>query len=158
MIDYEEYINALRKCANEHDNDTTYTGHIIVSNLCRDTANLLESLEQEPDKRVITTIKRIDLPTVGEILKEEFMDPYGISAYRLAKDIFVPVSRIQSILNGTRKITVDTSIRLGKYFGVSYDYFLNIQNDIDIRRASEDMFDEINKIKQIMTDKEGVIK
>ena len=95
-------------------------------------------------------IVKIDLPTVGEILKKEFMDPYGISAYRLAKDIFVPVSRIQAILNGTRKITVDTSIRLGKYFGVSYHYFLNIQNDIDIRRTSEDMIDEINKIKEIM--------
>ena len=42
MTDYQKYINALRKCAKEHDNDTTYTGHIIVSDLCRDTANLLE--------------------------------------------------------------------------------------------------------------------
>ena len=48
-----------------------------------------------PNMRSITMTKRIDLPTVGEILKEEFMDPYGISGYRLAKDIFVPVSRIQ---------------------------------------------------------------
>ena len=48
MKDYQKYINALRKCAKEHDNDTTYTGHIVVSDLCRDTANLLESLEQEP--------------------------------------------------------------------------------------------------------------
>ena len=48
MTDYQNYINALRKCAKEHDNDTTYTGHIIVSDLCRDTANLLEALEQEP--------------------------------------------------------------------------------------------------------------
>ena len=48
MIDYQKYINALRKCAKEHDNDTTYTGHIIVSDLCRDTANLLEALEQKP--------------------------------------------------------------------------------------------------------------
>lgn len=48
MTDYQKYINALRKCAKEHDNDTTYTGHIVVSDLCRDTANLLESLEQEP--------------------------------------------------------------------------------------------------------------
>ena len=48
MTDYQKYINALRKCAKEHENDTTYTGHIIVSNLCRDTANLLEALEQEP--------------------------------------------------------------------------------------------------------------
>ena len=93
--------------------------------------------------------KRIELPTVSEILREEFMEPFGISAYRLAKDINVPVSRIQAILNGNRKITIDTSIRLGRYFGVSYYYFLNIQNDIDIRRASEDMFDEVNKIKEI---------
>ena len=50
MTDYQKYINALRKCAKEHANDTTYTGHIRVSDLCRDTANLLEELEQEPRK------------------------------------------------------------------------------------------------------------
>ena len=48
MRDYQKYINALRKCAKEHDNDKTSMGHIIVSDLCRDTANLLEELEQEP--------------------------------------------------------------------------------------------------------------
>ena len=48
MIDYKKYINALRKCAKEHENDRTSTGHIIISDLCRDTANLLEELEQEP--------------------------------------------------------------------------------------------------------------
>ena len=48
MKDYQQYINALRKCAKEHENDRTSTGHIIVSYLCRDTANLLEALEQEP--------------------------------------------------------------------------------------------------------------
>ena len=47
MIDYQKYINALRKCVKEQKNDRTSTGHIIVSDLCRDTANLLESLEQE---------------------------------------------------------------------------------------------------------------
>ena len=47
MTDYQKYINALRKCAKEHENDRTFTGHIIVSDLCRDTANLLEALEQE---------------------------------------------------------------------------------------------------------------
>lgn len=52
MIDYQKYINALRKCAKEHDNDITYTGHIIVSDLCRDTANLLEELSssEKPNK------------------------------------------------------------------------------------------------------------
>ncbi len=48
MTDYKKYINALRKCAKEHENDRTFTGHIIVSDLCQDTANLLEELEQEP--------------------------------------------------------------------------------------------------------------
>ena len=55
--------------------------------------------------------KFIPTPTISEILKEEFMDPLGLSAYRLAKDIHVPVSRIQEILNGTRSISADTSLR-----------------------------------------------
>lgn len=50
MTDYQKYINALRKCAKEHENDRTFTGHIIVSDLCKDTANLLEALGQEPKK------------------------------------------------------------------------------------------------------------
>ena len=62
---------------------------------------------------------RIAAPTAGEILAEEFMKPLGISSYRLAMDIRVPVSRIQDILHDRRKITADTSIRLAKYFGVS---------------------------------------
>lgn len=57
----------------------------------------------------------------------------NISAYKLAKEIHVPVSRIQDILHNRRKITADTSHRLAKYFGVSDRYFLNIQDDIDIR-------------------------
>lgn len=78
--------------------------------------------------------KKIELPTIGQILKEEFLESCGISAYRLEKDINVPVSRIQAILNGNRKITIDTSKKLGKYFGVSDEYFLNIQNSIDNKR------------------------
>lgn len=94
---------------------------------------------------------RIEAPSVGEILMEEFMSPNGISAYRLAKDLFVPVSRVQDILKGRRKITVDTSIRLGLYFGVSEKYFLNIQNDIDCRNQKELMKDELKKIKSLQT-------
>jgi addiction module HigA family antidote len=89
----------------------------------------------------------IELPSVGEILREEFMEPLGISAYRLAKDIGVSVSRIQDILNGTRKVTVDTSLRLAKYFGVSDRYFLNIQNDIDIRKLKHKNEKDLNDIK-----------
>lgn len=62
---------------------------------------------------------RIETPSIGEILQEEFMIPMGLSAYKLAQDIKVPVSRIQDILHGRRKITADTSLRLAKLFGVS---------------------------------------
>ncbi|MBP3899104.1 MAG: HigA family addiction module antidote protein [Mogibacterium sp.] len=90
--------------------------------------------------------KRIETPSVSEILKEEFMEPMNISAYRLAKDIGVPVSRVQDILHGRRKITVDTSLRLAKYFGVSDSYFLNIQNDIDFRNEKEKLKSELDNI------------
>ena len=89
----------------------------------------------------------IETPTVGEILWEEFMEPMGISAYKLAQGTFVPVSRIQDILHGRRKITVDTSLRLGRFLGVSDRYFLNLQNDIDIRNECIHKMDELEKIQ-----------
>ena len=95
--------------------------------------------------------KIIKTPSAGEILEEEFMRPMGISAYRMAHDINVPVSRIQDILHGRRKITVDTSLRLAKYFGVSDTYFLNIQNDIDIRNAKLEFAEEIERIPCLCT-------
>lgn len=61
MIDYKKYINALRKCAKEHENDNTFTGHIIVSDLCRDTANLLEELEQESFEDAISRQAVLDI-------------------------------------------------------------------------------------------------
>lgn len=94
--------------------------------------------------------KRIETPKVSEILLEEFMEPFGISAYRLAKDINVPVSRIQDILHDRRAITVDTSLRLGKFFGVSDMYFLNLQNDIDIRNEKQRLADELSQIQPVV--------
>lgn len=90
---------------------------------------------------------KIETPKISEILLEEFMQPLGISAYRLAKDINVPVSRIQDLLKNKRKITVDTSLRLARYFSVNDSYFLNLQNDIDIRNALLTMETELNNIK-----------
>jgi addiction module HigA family antidote len=89
----------------------------------------------------------IPTPSVGEILKEEFMEPLNLSAYKLAQAIHVPASRIQDILHDRRKITADTSLRLAKFFGVSDRYFLDIQNDIDIRNLKISMADEISQIK-----------
>ena len=91
----------------------------------------------------------IETPKISEILWEEFMKPMNISAYKLANDIHVPVSRIQDILHERRKITVDTSIRLGIYFGVSEKYFLDLQNDIDIRNAKHENSDELERIQAL---------
>lgn len=91
--------------------------------------------------------KMIETPKISEILNEEFMEPLGISAYKLAKDIDVPVSRVQDILHDRRKITIDTSLRLARYFGVSDRYFINLQNDIDSRNAKIEMAEAYAKIK-----------
>lgn len=93
--------------------------------------------------------KIIETPKISEILLEEFMNPYGISAYRLAKELNVPVSRIQDILHDRRKITADTSLRLAKFFGVSDKYFLDIQNDIDIRELKINLAKEIDSIEPL---------
>ncbi len=88
----------------------------------------------------------MEAPKMSEILSEEFMTPLGLSAYKLAQEIHVPVSRIQDILHDRRKITADTSIRLGKFFGVSDRYFLDMQDDIDIRNTKMQIMEEINRI------------
>lgn len=93
------------------------------------------------EKYIITT-------SISEILIEEFMEPLSLSSYKLAKEIDVPVSRIQDIIHGRRKITADTSLRLAKFFGVSDGYFLNLQNDIDIRNRKLEIADSIKNIKQ----------
>ena len=92
------------------------------------------------------TNNRIETPSIGEILQEEFMIPMGLSAYKLAQDIKVPVSRIQDILHGRRKITADTSLRLAKLFDVSDSYFLEMQNEIDMRNLKILLADELAKI------------
>jgi len=94
-------------------------------------------------------MSKIETPKMSEILKEKFMIPLGISAYRLAHDIDVPVSRIQDILHDRRKITADTSIRLGRYFGVSERYFLNLQVDIDIRNTKSIIKESIMRIRPV---------
>lgn len=89
----------------------------------------------------------ITTPKIGEILLEEFMEPMGLSAYKLAHEIHVPVSRIQDIIHDRRKITADTSLRLARFFGVSDRYFLDMQNDIDLRELKLQMSEEIQSIQ-----------
>jgi antitoxin HigA-1 len=80
-------------------------------------------------------IERLDPIPPGEILLEEFMKPLGLSINQVARDIDVPPGRISEIVGGKRAITADTALRLGKYFGVSPEVWLNLQTDFDLRIA-----------------------
>lgn len=80
----------------------------------------------------------------GEVLKEEFLEPMGISAYKLAVDTGMPHTRISQIINEKRSITANTAIKLGLYFGTSPEFWLGLQNDYDIE---ETMRSEGKKIK-----------
>jgi antitoxin HigA-1 len=71
----------------------------------------------------------------GRFLKEEFLDPLGVSAYRLAKDINVPVNRIAAIVGGKRAITADTALRLAQYFGTDAQSWINLQARYDLEVA-----------------------
>lgn len=86
-----------------------------------------------------------DLPPVhpGEQLREEFLKPLGLSAYKLAKDINVSVSRIQDLVAERRTVTGDTALRLARYFGTTPEFWLNLQRDYDLDRARIATGDEI---------------
>ena len=77
--------------------------------------------------------KRLDPIPPGEILREEFMRPLGVSINTLARDLDVPVNRISEIVNGKRAITADTALRLGKYFAVSPEIWLDLQSDYELQ-------------------------
>ncbi|MGP3641283.1 HigA family addiction module antitoxin [Lentilactobacillus hilgardii] len=93
-------------------------------------------------------MNEIPTPKISEILEEEFMKPLNLSDYALAKQIKLPTSRVQDILHNQLKITVDTSVRLGRIFGVYDRYFLNSQNDIDLRNAEKNSGDKYQLIKR----------
>ena len=73
----------------------------------------------------------------GEILLAEFMEPYGLTAYRLAKELCVPAPRVNDVVRGRRAISADTALRLGIYFGLPAQFWLNLQNDYDLRLAAK---------------------
>lgn len=83
----------------------------------------------------------------GEILKEEFLVPLGVSGYRLSKDTFIPQTRISEILKGKRRITADTALRFSKYFGTSAKFWLGLQDDYDLEEEINSKKMKIENIK-----------
>ncbi len=81
----------------------------------------------------------------GEILLEEFLEPMGISQYRLAKDTSVPARRINEIVHGTRSITADTALRLSRFFGTSERFWLNLQTQYDIEVQKDKLKGRLDK-------------
>lgn len=93
--------------------------------------------------------RRIETPNAGEILKEEFLDPLNITPYRLSKEINVSTSTVLDIVHNKRKISTEMALRLAKYFGNSYKFWLNLQNEIEVREIEAKKRNELDKIRTI---------
>ncbi|MDR9860130.1 HigA family addiction module antitoxin [Treponema socranskii] len=89
---------------------------------------------------------KIELPKIGDIIAKEFLEPLGITPYRLAKDLGVSTSSILDLVHGKRKISVEMALRLSKYFGTSSKFWLNMQNELDLREAKEKLKSDLDKI------------
>jgi len=85
----------------------------------------------------------------GEVLREEFLKPNNISAYKLSKDIGIPQTRTSEIIKGNRSITADTALRLSYYFGNSAKFWLGLQNDFDLEEQKKIKAKDLKRIKRI---------
>jgi addiction module HigA family antidote len=93
-------------------------------------------------------MKKLNNIHPGEVLQEEFLLPLNISAYRLAKDIGIPQTRLSQILKGNRRITADTALRLSQYFGNAAKFWLGLQDDYDIEEQKSLKEKEFTGIKR----------
>lgn len=86
----------------------------------------------------------------GEILKEEFLKPLGLSEYRLAHDISVPPRRINEIVHGLRAITADTALRFGRYFKMSPQFWMNLQSHYEIETKQDSLASRLEREVRIL--------
>ena len=93
----------------------------------------------------MSTEKLLDPIMPGEILRDDFMDPMGISINQLSRDLSVPLNRISEIVNGKRSITADTALRLQRYFGIEAQFWLNLQSEYDLRIIKRKIWKEIEQ-------------
>ncbi len=103
-------------------------------------------------------MERLDNIHPGEILKEEFLIPMGITPYRLSKDLDIPQTRISQILKGKRRITADTALRISSYFGNSAKFWLGLQNDYDIEEKRASLNEVFLRISKLMKNQMNVHK
>ena len=89
--------------------------------------------------------KKLNPVTPGDVLLEEFLKPMRITQNQLAKGIFVPPNRVSQIIRGKREITADTALRLGKYFGIEPEFWLNLQVRYNMKIAQNEVGIQINK-------------
>ena len=99
----------------------------------------------------ITIMSKLKNIHPGEVLKEEFLKPLGITAYRLSKDMFIPQTRISEILKGKRRVTADSALRFAKYFGTSAKFWLGLQDDYDLEEEGINKKSELDEIPKINT-------
>ena len=99
------------------------------------------------------------LPNIhpGEVLQEEFLVPFDISAYRLAKDTDIPQTRIAAILKGHRRITANTALRLSIYFGTTPKFWLGLQNDYDVEEERHSQAAELKKLRPLKTPRKRLL-
>jgi len=93
----------------------------------------------------MNTKELLDPITPGEILREDFMEPMGLSINKLARDLIVPPNRISEIVNGKRAITVDTALRLQRYFKIEAQFWLNLQSEHDLRMIKRKIWPDIER-------------
>ncbi len=87
----------------------------------------------------------------GEILQEDFLDGFGITQHRLAVAVGVPPRRINEIVHGKRRITADTALRLGRYFGVNPQFWVNLQARYDLEVEMDALGDSLDSIQPLQT-------
>ena len=92
-------------------------------------------------------MRQVPYPSPGEILLHEFLEPMGITQYRLAKELSVPQRRIGEIIAGRRAITVDTGLRLAKFFGVSDTFWIGLQTDYETALAKDALAEVLKRIQ-----------
>lgn len=92
--------------------------------------------------------KRLNNIHPGEVLLEEFLKPMNLTAYRLAKETFLPQTRISSIIKGRRRITANTALRFSKFFGTSAKFWLGLQADYDLEEEMNSKNDEFDSIEE----------